>query len=67
MVNSKSLWFSKGRGASGKPHSKRRGPRGENHRMPKPVEVRRYPRLLTPLKQGWTTLSNSGAGVVLQN
>ena len=41
MVNSKSQWFSYGSGISGKPHSNRSGPSGENHRMPKPVEVRR--------------------------
>ncbi len=52
MVNSKSLWFSNGSGASGKPHSNRSGPSGENQRIPKPVEVRRNPRLSGNEKQG---------------
>ena len=35
--------------------------------MPKPVDVRRQPRLFGNVKQGCTTWSNCGAGVVLQN
>ena len=38
MVNSKSTTWSCGRGVSGKPHSKRSGPIGENQRTPKPTE-----------------------------
>ena len=41
IVNSNTLLSSYGSGASGKPHSKRSGPSGENQRMPKPVLVRR--------------------------
>src|SRR5262245_37819365 len=52
---------------NGKPHSKRSGPSGENQRMPKPVDVRRYDKLSGKLKQGLTTFANCGAGVVLQN
>ena len=55
MVNSKTLVSSKGSGLKGKPHSKRSGPSGENHRIPAPYEVRRRKRLDTPWKQGSVT------------
>src|SRR5579859_5169976 len=45
IVNSKSIGFSYDSFESGKPHSKRRGPSGENQRTPKPVEVRSHPRV----------------------
>ena len=68
IVNSKSLWFSYGSGASGKPHSKRSGPSGENQRMPKPVDVRTRPRLSGNAEaRAARRWSNCGAGVVLQN
>jgi len=40
MVNSKTMFSSPGCRMSGMPHSKRSGPMGENHRKPKPKEVR---------------------------
>ena len=52
---------------SGKPHSKRSGPSGENQRMPKPLAQRRRVRLFDPSKHGLTSSENCGAGVVRQN
>ena len=63
IVNSKTYFSSYGSGCNGKPHSKRSGPSGENHRMPKPVLVR-TDSSDDRLKQGDTTLGNWGAGVV---